>query len=194
MQLESVKKSEASSLESDVVLVSIGRRPFTTNLGLDSIGVKTNDRGFIEVDEHFQTNGIICRHSLVSNSWPHPISLLSIFTTVPGVYAIGDCVPGPMLAHKAEEEGVAVAEHLAGKAGHVNYDVIPGVIYTHPEVADVGKTEQQLKEEGVKYNVGKFPMMANSRARANGMLTMLKAATVRLCTGMVEPYRSIVFM
>jgi len=126
-----------------VVLVSIGRKPYTDNLGLDKVGVKTNERGFIEVNTHLQTS-------------------------VPSIYAIGDCVPGPMLAHKAEEEGVAVAEFIATGYGHVNYDVIPNVIYTYPEVASVGKTEEELKTAGVAYNAGKFPFMANSRGRAVG--------------------------
>jgi len=125
----------------DVVLVCIGRRPFTENLGLDEIGVKTDKRGFIMTD-HFQTN-------------------------IAGIYAVGDCTQGPMLAHKAEDEGVAAVEIIAGKAGHVNYDVIPGVVYTAPEIASVGKTEEELKSEAIPYKKGKFPFMANSRARAN---------------------------
>ena len=140
-------KTEASAggkdkeLEADVVLVCIGRRPFTKDLGLEAVGVSTDKRGFIETS-HFKTN-------------------------VAGIYAVGDCTPGPMLAHKAEDEGVAVAEIIAGKAGHVNYDVIPGVVYTAPEIASVGKTEEELKEAGVPYKKGKFPFAANSRARAN---------------------------
>ena len=140
-------KTEASAggkdkdIEADVVLVCIGRRPFTDNLGLDNVGVATDERGFIETD-HFKTN-------------------------VSGIYAVGDCTHGPMLAHKAEDEGVAVAEIIAGKAGHVNYDVIPGVVYTAPEVASVGKTEEELKEAGIPYKKGKFAFAANSRARAN---------------------------
>lgn len=128
-------------IETDVVLVCIGRRPFTTNLGLDGAGVKTDKRGFIETD-HYKTS-------------------------VSGIWAVGDCTHGPMLAHKAEDEGVAVAELIAGKAGHVNYDVIPGVVYTAPEIASVGKTEEELKEAGIAYKKGKFPFSANSRARAN---------------------------
>jgi len=116
--------------------------PFTTGLGLENVGVKVGARGMVEVDDHFATN-------------------------VPGIYAIGDVVRGAMLAHKAEEEGIAIIEQLAGKGGHVNYDAIPNVIYTHPEVATVGKTEEELKEAGVPYKIGKFPFMANSRARAN---------------------------
>lgn len=127
----------------DVVLVSVGRRPYTDALGLENIGVKPDERGKLVVNSKLQTN-------------------------VPNVYAIGDVIYGPMLAHKAEEEGVAVAEIIAGQHGHVNYDAIPGVVYTHPEVASVGKTEDELKKAGVEYNVGKFPFLANSRARANG--------------------------
>ena len=140
-------KTEASAggkdkdIEADVVLVCIGRRPFTDNLGLDNVGVATDKRGFIETD-HFKTN-------------------------VSGIYAVGDCTHGPMLAHKPEDEGVAVAEIIAGKVGHVNYDVIPGVVYTAPEVASVGKTEEELKEAGIPYKKGKFAFAANSRARAN---------------------------
>ncbi|WP_371396878.1 dihydrolipoyl dehydrogenase [Fretibacter rubidus] len=128
-------------IDADVVLVCIGRRPFTNNLGLDAAGVKTDKRGFIETD-HYKTS-------------------------VPGIWAVGDCTHGPMLAHKAEDEGVAAAELIAGKAGHVNYDVIPGVVYTAPEIASVGKTEEELKEAGIPYKKGKFPFTANSRARAN---------------------------
>jgi dihydrolipoamide dehydrogenase len=126
----------------DVVLVATGRRPFTNGLGLDSLGIKVDKRGFIEVDSHLRTN-------------------------VKGVYAIGDCIPGPMLAHKAEEEGIAAAETIAGKHGHVNYGAIPGVIYTHPEVASVGLTEEDVKATGKPYTKGVFPFMANSRAKAN---------------------------
>ena len=128
-------------LEADAVLVSVGRKPHTAALGLDKVGVKTDKRGFVEIGDTWNTN-------------------------VPDIYAIGDVVnKGPMLAHKAEDEGIAVAEHLAGKHGHVNYGVIPGVIYTMPEVAWVGKNEQELKAEGVKYKVGKFEFRANSRAK-----------------------------
>lgn len=140
-------KTEASAggkekdIDADVVLVCIGRRPFTNNLGLEAVGVSTDKRGFIETD-HFKTN-------------------------VANIFAVGDCTHGPMLAHKAEDEGVAVAEIIAGKAGHVNYDVIPGVVYTAPEVASVGKTEEELKEAGIPYKKGKFAFAANSRARAN---------------------------
>eukprot|EP00980_Cylindrotheca_fusiformis_P009362 scaffold2047_cov129-Cylindrotheca_fusiformis.AAC.41 len=127
----------------DVVLVATGRRPFTEGLGLEELGIQTDKLGRIEVDEHFKT-------------------------AVPSVYAIGDCIDGPMLAHKAEEEGIAAVEIIAGYAGHVNYNAIPGVIYTYPEVASVGKTEEELKEAGTAYNKGSFLFSANSRARANG--------------------------
>lgn len=133
---------ETETLSVDVVLVSVGRRPYTTGLGLDKIGVKLDERGFVKVDHDFQTN-------------------------VPGVFAIGDVIGGKMLAHKAEDEGVAVAELLAGQSGHVNYEAIPGVVYTWPEVASVGRTEEQLKADGVDYRAGKFPFTANSRARCN---------------------------
>ncbi|MEW6123842.1 MAG: dihydrolipoyl dehydrogenase [Pseudomonadota bacterium] len=132
----------AEVIEADVVLVAIGRVAYTQGLGLAEIGVETDKRGRVVIDPHFQTN-------------------------VPGIFAIGDVVAGPMLAHKAEDEGVACAELLAGKAGHVNYGVIPGVVYTSPEVASVGKTEEELKAEGVAYTVGKFPFLANGRAKAN---------------------------
>jgi len=125
-----------------VVLVAVGRTPYTEGLGLDESGVKRDNRGRVEVDDHFQTN-------------------------VPGIYAIGDVIRGPMLAHKAEDEGIALAEILAGQAGHVNYGVIPGVVYTSPEVAAVGKTEEELKAEGVDYKAGKFLFLANGRAKAN---------------------------
>lgn len=142
LTVEPAKGGDAEELKADVVLVSVGRRPYTENLGLESIGVET-DRGFIPVDEHFQTS-------------------------VPGVFAIGDVIPGPMLAHKAEHEGVIVADYLAGEPGHVNYDHVPGVVYTWPEIASIGKTEEQLKEAGIEYNSGKFPFSANSRARSIG--------------------------
>jgi len=132
----------AEKLKADVVLVAVGRRPYTQGLGLDEAGVAMDKRGFIAVDGDYQTS-------------------------VAGIYAIGDVIGGAMLAHKAEEEGVAVAELLAGLSGHVNYAVIPGVVYTHPEVAAVGKTEEQLHEDGVAFTVGKFPFSANSRARCN---------------------------
>jgi dihydrolipoamide dehydrogenase len=130
------------TVEADVALIAVGRVPFTDGLGLDEVGVKKDNRGRIIVDEHFATS-------------------------VPGVHAIGDVIAGPMLAHKAEEEGVAIAELLAGQSGHVNYDVIPNVIYTFPEVASVGKTEDELKAAGIAFNAGKFPFTANGRAKAN---------------------------
>ncbi|HRJ68935.1 MAG TPA: dihydrolipoyl dehydrogenase [Beijerinckiaceae bacterium] len=142
VKVEPAKGGEASTIGADVVLVAIGRRPFTQGLGLENAGVALDARGRIVTDSHYATN-------------------------VPGIYAIGDVIAGPMLAHKAEDEGVALAEILAGKAGHVNYGVIPGVVYTFPEVASVGKTEEELKAEGVAYAVGKFPFTANGRARAN---------------------------
>jgi dihydrolipoamide dehydrogenase len=132
----------AETKEADVVLVAIGRVPYSEGLGLDAAGVKRDSRGRVIVDAHYRTN-------------------------VAGIYAIGDVIAGPMLAHKAEEEGVAAAEILAGQAGHVNYEVIPNVVYTFPEIASVGKTEEELKAAGVAYNAGKFPFTANARARAN---------------------------
>jgi dihydrolipoamide dehydrogenase len=132
----------AETLEADVVLVAIGRVPYTEGLGLEALGVKKDNRGRVLVDPHYRTN-------------------------VEGVYAIGDVIAGPMLAHKAEEEGVAVAEIVAGQAGHVNYDVIPNVVYTYPEIASVGKTEEELTAAGIAYNAGKFPFTANARARVN---------------------------
>jgi dihydrolipoamide dehydrogenase len=134
----------AETMEADIVLVAIGRVPYTDGLGLEAVGVKRDNRGRVVIDPHFRTN-------------------------VAGIYAIGDVVAGPMLAHKAEDEGVAAAEIIAGQAGHVNYEVIPNVVYTSPEIAAVGKTEEELKAAGVAYNVGKFPFTANSRARANLM-------------------------
>lgn len=140
---EALADGKAATAKADVVLVATGRKPFTGGLGLEEIGVQKDQQGRVTVDKHYQTN-------------------------VPGIYAIGDVIAGPMLAHKAEEEGVALAEMLAGKAGHVNYDTVPGVIYTHPEVATVGLTEEQAKEKGIEINVGKFPFLANGRARAKG--------------------------
>jgi dihydrolipoamide dehydrogenase len=137
-----VKNSKKEVLEVDKVLVSVGRKPYTEGLNLSKVGVKKDSKGRIEVNNKLQT-------------------------TVSNIYAIGDVIKGPMLAHKAEEEGIAVAEILAGQAGHVNYDVIPGVIYTSPEVATVGKTEEQLKKENKSYKIGKFPFLANSRAKVN---------------------------
>ncbi len=140
--IEPAKGGAAETIEADVVLVAIGRVPFTEGLGLDEAGVKKDNRGRVIVDAHFATN-------------------------VKGIYAIGDVIAGPMLAHKAEDEGMAAAEILAGQAGHVNYDVIPNVVYTFPEIASVGKSEEELKEAGVAYNTGKFPFTANGRAKAN---------------------------
>ena len=143
LTLEPAAGGASETLEADVVLVAIGRRPYYEGLGIEAAGVALDDRKRIKIDAHYATN-------------------------VPGIYAIGDIVTGPMLAHKAEEEGVAVAEILAGQAGHVNYGVIPGVVYTWPEVASVGATEEMLKADGRAYNVGKFPFTANGRARAMG--------------------------
>jgi len=141
LTMEPSKGGDAETFDADVVLVATGRKPFTENLGLENLGIETDRLGRIEVDDHFRTK-------------------------VPNVFAIGDVIDGPMLAHKAEEEGIACVENIAGFAGHVNYDVIPGVVYTMPELAVVGKTEDELKEAGVKYNKGSFPFSANSRARA----------------------------
>ncbi|MBX6426978.1 MAG: dihydrolipoyl dehydrogenase [Variibacter sp.] len=135
-------EAAAETIEVDVALIAVGRVPYTEGLGLDEIGVATDERGRVVVDAHYATS-------------------------VPGIYAIGDVINGPMLAHKAEDEGVAVAEILAGRAGHVNYDVIPNVIYTAPELATVGKSEEELQAAGVAYNVGKFPFTANGRAKIN---------------------------
>lgn len=133
----------AETLKADVVLVAVGRRAYTDKLGLENVGLATNKRGQIDTNTHWQT-------------------------AVPSIYAIGDVIAGPMLAHKAEDEGVAVAEFIAGQKPHVNYNTIPGVIYTHPEVATVGKTEEELKTAGTPYKVGKFPFLANSRSRSTG--------------------------
>jgi dihydrolipoamide dehydrogenase len=143
LTLEPAKGGDAEELKADVVLVAIGRRPFTEGLGLKELGVAMNNRGFIQVDENFQSS-------------------------VEGIYAIGDCVPGPMLAHKAEEDGVVAVERMTGQKSHIDYNLVPGVVYTWPEIAGVGKTEEALKEAGVEYKVGKFPFTANSRARAVG--------------------------
>lgn len=140
IESEAAKGGKPKSFEADVVLVAIGRKPFTDKLGLDSVGIKATDRGFIPTDH---------------------------WKAADGVYAVGDVIEGPMLAHLAEEEGVAVAEIIAGQSGHVNYGAIPGVVYTFPEVASVGKTEDELKDAGIPYKVGKFPLSANSRARCN---------------------------
>jgi dihydrolipoamide dehydrogenase len=138
---EPVKGGDAQSVDADVVLIATGRKPYTDSLGLAEAGIALDNRGRVEIDDHFQTS-------------------------VPGIYGLGDVVRGPMLAHKAEDEGVAVAEILAGQHGHVNYNVIPGVVYTQPEVASVGKTEEELKAAGIAYKSGKFPFTANGRARA----------------------------
>lgn len=140
---EDMTDQSQKNLEGDVVLVATGRKPFSEGLGLEALGIQKDPRGFVLVDSKYQTN-------------------------VPGIYAIGDLTPGPMLAHKAEEEGVAVAEYLAGHHGHVNYGTVPGVIYTFPEVASVGLTEEQAKTQGIEYAVGTFPFMANGRAKALG--------------------------
>ncbi len=142
VKVEPAAGGAAETLEADVVLVCIGRVPYTEGLGLKEAGVALDNRGRVQIDPHFATS-------------------------VKGVYAIGDVVAGPMLAHKAEDEGVAVAEILAGQAGHVNYDVIPGVVYTTPEVSAVGKTEEELKQAGVAYTAGKFPFTANGRSKVN---------------------------
>jgi dihydrolipoamide dehydrogenase len=140
--VEPASGGAADTIESDVVLVAVGRVPYTEGLGLGDVGVRQDNRGRVIVDAHFAAN-------------------------VPGIYAIGDVIAGPMLAHKAEDEGIAVAEILAGHAGHVNYDVIPNVVYTFPEIATVGKSEEDLKEAGIAYRVGKFPFSANGRAKVN---------------------------
>jgi dihydrolipoamide dehydrogenase len=142
VSLEPAAGGARETIETDIVLSSIGRRPYTQGLGLDKVGITLDNRGRIPVDRHYATS-------------------------VPGIYAIGDVIEGPMLAHKAEDEAVAVAEIIAGQAGHVNYEAIPAVVYTHPEVASVGRTEEELKAQGVAYKVGKFLFAANSRARAN---------------------------
>lgn len=140
---EALADGKTGSMKADVVLVSTGRKPFTNGLGCEEAGIQKDPQGRIVVDKHYQTN-------------------------IPGIFAIGDVIAGPMLAHKAEEEGVAVAELIVTGHGHVNYDTVPGVIYTHPEIASVGITEDQAKEKGIEVNVGKFPFMANGRARAKG--------------------------
>ncbi|MGH6784823.1 MAG: FAD-dependent oxidoreductase, partial [Sphingomicrobium sp.] len=141
-RVEPAAGGTAETIEADVVLVSIGRVPYTEGLGLQDVGVKMDNRGRVVVDAHYATN-------------------------ISGIYAIGDVIAGPMLAHKAEDEGIAVAEILAGQAGHVNYDAVPNVVYTFPEIASVGKTEEEIKEAGISYNVGKFPFTANGRAKVN---------------------------
>lgn len=143
LTLEPAAGGTPESMTADVVLVAIGRKAYTDNLGLDKVGVARDERGRVIVDDTFMSN-------------------------VDGIYAIGDVTAGPMLAHKAEEDGVALAEMLAGQHGHVDYNLVPGVVYTHPEMANIGQTEEQLKAAGVDYRVGKFPFMANGRARAMG--------------------------
>jgi dihydrolipoamide dehydrogenase len=143
LTVEPAAGGKAEKVEADIVLMCVGRKAYTQSLGLDTVGVKTDDRGRIDVDAHFETN-------------------------VKGIYAIGDVIAGPMLAHKAEDEGVVLAEMLDGQKPHIDYNLIPGVVYTHPEIASVGQTEEQLKEAGVPYKAGKFPFMANGRARAMG--------------------------
>src|SRR5262249_21668997 len=144
------------TVDADIVLVAVGRVPYTEGLGLEQIGVKIDNRRRISVNERYETS-------------------------VPGIYAIGDVIAGPMLAHKAKEQGIAAAEVLADQAGHVNYGVIPNVVYTYPELATVGKTEEELKAAGVAYKVGKFPFTANGRAKANktteGFVKILADAT-----------------
>jgi dihydrolipoamide dehydrogenase len=156
VKVEPAAGGTAETLEADVVLVAIGRVPYTEGLGLEALGVKKDNRGRVVVDPHYKTS-------------------------VDGIYAIGDVIAGPMLAHKGEDEGVAAAEIIAGQAGHVNYDVIPNVVYTRPEIASVGKTEEELKAAGVAYKSGKFPFSANARARANlateGFVKILADAT-----------------
>ncbi|RAH99461.1 dihydrolipoyl dehydrogenase [Acuticoccus sediminis] len=142
VSVEPAKGGDTETIEADVVLVAIGRVPYTKGLGLEEAGIAMDERGRIKTDDHYRTN-------------------------VPGVWAIGDVITGPMLAHKAEDEGVACAELIAGQKPHVNYEAIPSVVYTYPEVASVGRTEEQLKKDGVAYNVGKFPFTANGRAKVN---------------------------
>jgi dihydrolipoamide dehydrogenase len=141
--MEPAAGGDAESLIADVILVAVGRKAYTDSLGLKEAGVETDERGRVKTNSHFETN-------------------------VKGIYAIGDVIAGPMLAHKAEDEGTILAEMIAGQSGHIDYNLIPGVVYTWPEVAAVGKTEEQLKQEGVSYKSGKFPFMANGRARAMG--------------------------
>ncbi len=141
---EDMNDNSQKKISGDIVLVSTGRKPYTTGLGVEDVGIQMDKVGRILVDAHLRTN-------------------------IPGIYAIGDCVPGPMLAHKAEEEGVAIAEQIAGQAGHVNYATVPSVIYTYPEVASVGLSEEQCKEKGIAYNVGSFPFSPNARAKALGL-------------------------
>lgn len=141
LSVEPAQGGKTETIKGDVVLVAIGRKPYTDNLGLETVGVETDERGRIKTDEVFETS-------------------------VEGIYAIGDVIAGPMLAHKAEEEGVVLAEMLAGQSGHIDYNLVPGVVYTEPEIASIGQTEEQLKKAGIAYNAGKFPFMANGRARS----------------------------
>ena len=143
LEVEPSKGGDTETIKADVALVAIGRSPYTEGLGLQEAGIELDERGRIKTNKHFETN-------------------------IKNIYAIGDVIKGAMLAHKAEEEGVAAVEIMAGQAGHINYNTIPGVVYTHPEVATIGQTEEQVKESGVAYKVGKFPFMANSRGRAVG--------------------------
>ena len=163
LTLEPAKGGESEIMKADIVLVAVGRKPYTDGLGLDKAGVDLDDRGRIKTDAHFKT-------------------------TAEGIYAIGDVIAGPMLAHKAEDEGAVLAEILAGQSGHIDYNCIPGVVYTWPEAAQVGKTEEQLKEEGIPYNVGKFPFAANGRARAmnatDGFVKILAHKTTDRLLGM----------
>jgi dihydrolipoamide dehydrogenase len=163
VSVEPAAGGAAETLEADVVLVAIGRRAYTEGLGLEAVGIARDERGRVNVDENFQTN-------------------------VPGIYAIGDAIRGAMLAHKAEDEGVAVAEIVAGQHGHVEYGIIPSVVYTSPEIASVGKTEEELKAAGIGYRAGKFPFSANGRARAMGekdgfVKILADAATDRVLGG-----------
>jgi dihydrolipoamide dehydrogenase len=163
VSVEPAAGGAAETLEADVVLVAIGRRAYTEGLGLEAVGIARDERGRVNVDENFQTN-------------------------VPGIYAIGDAIRGAMLAHKAEDEGVAVAEIVAGQHGHVEYGIIPSVVYTSPEIASVGKTEEELKAAGIEYRAGKFPFSANGRARAMGekdgfVKILADAATDRVLGG-----------
>ncbi len=145
LTLEAAAGGDEEKMKADIVLVAVGRKAYTDSLGLDTVGVETDERGRVKTDAHFKTN-------------------------VDGIYAIGDVIAGPMLAHKAEDEGVVLAEMLDGQSGHIDYNLIPGVVYTWPEVANVGQTEEQLKEAGIAYKAGKFPFMANGRARAMNMV------------------------
>ncbi len=156
LELEPAAGGKGETIKADIVLVAVGRKAYTDGLGLDAVGVKRDERGRVVTDAHFQSS-------------------------VPGIYAIGDVIAGPMLAHKAEDEGVVLAEMLAGQSGHIDYNLIPGVVYTWPEVASVGQTEEQLKAAGIAYKTGKFPFMANGRARAmnctDGFVKILACAT-----------------